>query len=85
MPTAGNVPFSLFIDEALCRHCQRCLAGEVCRGNAIRTLDADDGPFLDMSRCWGCLKCMTACPFGAVFKMSLATLTSPVVHLPRSR
>lgn len=65
---AGNQPFKLLIDDAICRHCRRCLAAEACRGNAFVSFDRDDSPFIDMSRCWGCLTCMVTCPFGAVIK-----------------
>lgn len=65
---AGNQPFKLLIDDAVCRHCRRCLAAEVCRGNAFVSFDPGDSPFIDMSRCWGCLTCMVTCPSGAVIK-----------------
>jgi Fe-S-cluster-containing hydrogenase component 2 len=66
--SAGKAPFRLSIDEAACRCCNRCFAAQTCRGNAFRTLDRGDSPFIDMSRCWGCLTCVSACPFGAVIK-----------------
>lgn len=70
MPSAmGNQPFKLVVDDASCHHCRRCLAGEVCRGNAFISFDPADSPFIDMSRCWGCLVCVVTCPFGAVTKL----------------
>ncbi len=70
MPSAaGNQPYKLVIDDAVCRHCRRCLGSEVCRGSAFVSFDPTDSPFIDMSRCWGCLKCLVTCPFGAIVKM----------------
>ncbi len=68
MPAPGTHAITLTVDDALCRRCRRCLANDVCRGSAFRVLDRDDSPFVDMSRCWGCLKCLPACPFGAVIR-----------------
>ncbi len=68
MPMTSGVPFTLQIDDEACRRCGRCPAAKVCRGNAFRILDPGDGPFIDMSRCWGCLLCLPACPFDAVQK-----------------
>ncbi len=56
----------LKIDDAVCRACGRCLAGEACRGNAFVRFSRGESPFIDTSKCWGCLICMPACPFGAV-------------------
>ncbi len=70
MPAAGNVPFKLLVDESACHACRRCLGAEVCRGSAFRILDPGDSPFIDMSRCWGCLVCIPACPFHAIIKRS---------------
>ncbi len=51
-----------------CANRDRCLAGKVCRANAFRRFDRDESPFLDMSRCWGCMDCIPACPYGAVVR-----------------
>lgn len=67
MPAVGAQPFKLEINEDLCRVCRRCLAAEVCRGNAFITF-RDESPFIDMSRCWGCLSCAIKCPFDAVIR-----------------
>lgn len=56
----------LEVDDALCRACRRCLAGEACRGGAFVRLESGEPPFIDGSRCWGCMICVPACPFGAV-------------------
>lgn len=58
----------LKVDDDRCRVCKDCLAGNVCRGNAFIRFDRHDSPFLDMSRCWGCLDCVPACPFDAVVR-----------------
>jgi len=64
----GTRSIMLKVDDDLCRGCRKCLAGDVCRGNAFRRFDRDENPFLDMSRCWGCMDCVPACPFGAVVR-----------------
>lgn len=58
----------LTIDETRCQVCGECLARQVCRGNAIRFIDRGEPPFLDLSRCWGCLVCVQTCPHGAVIR-----------------
>lgn len=64
----GTRNIMLKVDETRCRVCGRCLAGEVCRGNAFIRMEKGESPFLDMSRCWGCMVCVSACPFGAVVR-----------------
>ena len=64
--TGRNV--NLTIDEGRCRVCARCLAKSACRGGAIRVIDRDEAPVIDMARCRGCLVCVPACPTGAVVK-----------------
>ncbi|MBN1311640.1 MAG: 4Fe-4S binding protein [Anaerolineae bacterium] len=68
MPAVGNVPFNLWVDPAICHRCRRCLGAESCRGGAFRRFEVDEEPFIDMSRCWGCLVCISACPFDAIVK-----------------
>ncbi|MBM3144967.1 MAG: hypothetical protein FJ010_08335 [Chloroflexi bacterium] len=58
----------LEVNDALCHACHKCPAGAVCRGNAFRRFDREDAPFLDMSRCWGCMECIPECPFGAIVR-----------------
>jgi MinD superfamily P-loop ATPase len=58
----------LEIDENVCRACGKCQAKAVCRGNAIRVIDRGEAPYLDSTRCWGCMVCVTACPFDAIKK-----------------
>ncbi|MBC8331744.1 MAG: 4Fe-4S binding protein [Anaerolineae bacterium] len=58
----------LKVDDDLCHACRKCLAGEACRGSAFRRFDREDAPFIDTSRCWGCLDCIAECPFDAVVR-----------------
>ena len=78
MSAAGNHPFKLLINEDSCQHCRRCPAGEVCRGGAFVKFEPDDSPFIDMSRCWGCLACVVACPFEAIVRVEYGPQESPV-------
>lgn len=59
---------TLLVDEERCQCCAACLARAACRGSAIRLVDRGEAPFVDMSRCWGCLQCIPACPYGAVIR-----------------
>ena len=68
MSSPGNVLFNLLIDATICQRCRRCMGSDVCRGNAFHRFDVDEEPFIDMSRCWGCLVCIPACPFDAIVK-----------------
>jgi len=57
---------SLHIDPERCHLCRKCLAQKVCKTRAIVRFDREDAPFIDVHRCYGCLVCMTECPFQAV-------------------
>lgn len=57
---------SLYVDDARCHVCGRCLAQQVCRIKAIVRIDADESPFIDVHRCHGCMVCMGECPFEAI-------------------
>lgn len=70
MAGPGNQPFTLTVREELCARCGSCLANSVCRGKAFIQFDRSESPFVDMSRCWGCLACIPACPFSAVERVS---------------
>jgi len=59
---------TLIVDEERCQVCDVCLAKRSCRGNAIRIIDKGEAPFLDMSRCWGCMVCMVECAHGAIVR-----------------
>lgn len=67
----------LIIDETRCHACGRCLAQAACRGNAIRVIDRGEAPFLDTSRCWGCMVCIPACPFGAIVRHNVSEASAP--------
>ncbi|MBG7610389.1 MAG: 4Fe-4S binding protein [Anaerolineae bacterium] len=56
------------INDDFCQVCNKCLAGDVCRGNAFRRFDRSEAPFIDMSRCWACMECIPVCPFNAVVR-----------------
>ena len=52
--------------DDLCHSCRKCLARKVCRTKAILQIDPGEPPFIDASRCYGCLACIPACPQGAI-------------------
>jgi MinD superfamily P-loop ATPase len=56
----------LYIDDARCHVCQRCLAQGVCKVKAIVRIDRDEAPFIDIHRCHGCMVCIVECPFEAI-------------------
>ncbi|RME40014.1 MAG: hypothetical protein D6793_00260 [Thermoflexia bacterium] len=62
-PSPGRIPR---VDDRACRACRRCPAREACRSKALRVLDPGDPPWVDGARCYGCLACVVACPFGAI-------------------
>ncbi|MBC8505722.1 MAG: 4Fe-4S binding protein [Anaerolineales bacterium] len=59
---------SLKVDDSLCQICLRCAPKKMCRGNAFIRFDREDTPFIDMSRCWGCMECIPECPFDAIVR-----------------
>ena len=63
----------LEIDEEKCHACGKCQAKIVCRGKAIRVIDRGEPPFLDSTRCWGCMVCIPACPFEAIVRHDVKT------------
>ncbi len=68
--THSNI--TLYIDGERCHICGKCLAKQVCKGRAIHIIDRGEMPFLDSGRCWGCLTCITACPFHAIVRYNPA-------------
>jgi MinD superfamily P-loop ATPase len=62
-PAAAKTPH---IDDDKCRVCSACMAREACKVKAIVALDRGEPPFVDGSRCHGCMVCIPACPFEAV-------------------
>jgi len=77
MQGTNRTRIMLEVDDALCHACKRCLAGAACRGKAFRILDRGEPPFIDTSRCWGCLVCVAECPFGAVKRHDYTELEQP--------
>lgn len=62
-------PLPMKIPQVLtgrCRACRRCLARGVCRSKALMVIEAGEPPWVDGNRCYGCLACIPACPFGAI-------------------
>lgn len=62
-PLPAQVPY---LKEGRCRICRQCLARNVCRSKALVRIEPDEPPFVDGSRCYGCLACLPACPFEAI-------------------
>jgi len=69
----ARATITLTIDEERCLLCDDCVAKQQCRGNAIRIIDRGEAPFLDMSRCWGCMVCVYVCPGGAIVRQESMT------------
>ena len=59
---------SLKVDDDLCQVCLRCAPKKMCRGSAFIRFEREDAPFIDMSRCWGCMECIPECPFDAIVR-----------------
>jgi Fe-S-cluster-containing hydrogenase component 2 len=49
-----------------CRACRKCLARQFCRTKALLQVDPAEAPVVDAANCYGCHKCVPACPFGAI-------------------
>jgi Pyruvate/2-oxoacid:ferredoxin oxidoreductase delta subunit len=69
----ARTTIALTIDEDRCLVCDDCVAKQQCRGSAIRIIDRGEAPFLDMSRCWGCMVCVYVCLGGAVVRQETAS------------
>lgn len=54
------------IREDLCLACRRCVARQSCKTKALVQLDPGESPVVDAARCYGCFKCVVACPAGAI-------------------
>jgi len=54
----------------LCMVCDPCPASKVCRTRAIAKLDADEPPYVELSRCNHCGKCVLSCCCGAIVMRS---------------
>ncbi|HNW34239.1 MAG TPA: aldo/keto reductase [Candidatus Ozemobacteraceae bacterium] len=55
---------NLFINEALCRHCGRCI--EVCQQHALTFREGRNAPVIDASKCVVCGYCAPGCPAFAI-------------------
>lgn len=62
--TQARVPPRV-LDER-CRACERCVARRVCRTKALVQVDSGEAPVVNGATCYGCYKCVPACPFGAI-------------------
>lgn len=54
----------LFINEALCRHCGRCI--EVCQQQALAFAEGRTAPVIDTAKCVVCGYCAPGCPAFAI-------------------
>ncbi len=54
------------IDWSICHECRKCLAKPSCPVRAIVKPDPDEAAYIDLDRCYGCGKCVHACPFSAI-------------------
>mgnify|MGYP001137425721 CR=1 FL=1 len=66
MPIPVAPPMVPHVEEHVCHLCQACKARAACKTKAVMILDPGESPYIDGSRCRGCLVCVPACPFGAV-------------------
>ena len=58
--TRAQVAAIPHVVDALCQVCDKCVARGVCRSKAIVRIDADEPPFIDPNRCYGCRVCVSA-------------------------
>lgn len=59
--------FNGVASPVVCKQCTKPLCKEACRFEAM-PLDARLGvPTIDVQKCTGCMACLEACPFGAIF------------------
>lgn len=69
MNAEGNgSSYPIYIDEAACLLCSRCLAQRACKGMAIIRFDREEAPVVDVARCRLCWACLPHCPAQAVIK-----------------
>ncbi len=52
--------------DDLCLACRRCVARQECKTKALVQIDPGEPPLVDGARCYGCHKCVAACPAGAI-------------------
>ncbi len=58
----------LEINDTLCQVCEDCSVKRKCKHGAILIIDRGEAPFLDLSRCRGCMICVYTCPSDAVVR-----------------
>lgn len=58
--------------EERCRACRKCVARSECRSKALRQIDPGEPPVVDAALCYGCHKCVPACPWEAIVLPSMA-------------
>lgn len=66
-----------------CMHCDDCAGERVCDAGAFYRRD-DGFIIIDPEKCTGCMKCVTACPYDAVFandKLKIAQKCTGCAHL----
>lgn len=54
------------IDPRRCQACRPCPAQMACDAQAFFREQPDEPPWIDLYRCRGCLRCLTACPARAI-------------------
>ncbi len=52
--------------EDKCQACRKCAARQDCRTKALLQIDPGEAPFVEPALCYGCHKCVRACPFEAI-------------------
>lgn len=62
--TQARVVPRVLVDR--CQACYKCVARQSCKTKALLQLDRGEPPFVDAALCYGCHKCVLACPFGAI-------------------
>jgi len=65
--TRGTLPrVKLHYIPVLCAHCDNAACMKVCESNAVYRRD-DGLVIIDPGKCNGCEKCVSACPYGAIY------------------
>lgn len=67
-PSAGGLWDDVVpkVDPERCRRCIDCAPLSACLAGGIRRDDAEDVPYADEDRCFGCYSCVSACPYNAI-------------------
>jgi len=52
--------------EERCQACRKCPARTECWTKALLQIDPGEAPVVESSLCYGCHKCVPACPYGAI-------------------